>query len=345
MHYFRINQCWPYSHHGSNGICMKVVQDDNPHLHQISTQLLQICWLRKAAVKNDKIGTLSHPTYTCSPLSPKWKRLYAVSRTGWDLCILHLGWHRNQLTVLDGNSPVIWEVGLHTVSSGVNGILPANGCDLFWHWLHLARECFKIAQVIWKPRIPLTSHANGKNVNTYMPWNTHDNISRCSGEYPCKHRKWAATRMCKMPGSSIPASSRQSEADRHGVLMLTSQTVPSRENVLLLFQSEGKPPQKKICLYIVLRESGSINLKSLRKCSYRGHFLKLTWNWLEIVNTGVEKLFRKFHAGIASGSKDITILIMHSVFCSRVYIATYQGLYEHIRISRMKTMKCVFRYI
>ena len=38
----RINHCWPYSPHGSNGTCAKVVQDDNPHLHEISVKVLQI---------------------------------------------------------------------------------------------------------------------------------------------------------------------------------------------------------------------------------------------------------------------------------------------------------------
>ena len=34
----------------------------------------------------------------------------------------------------------------------------------------------------------------------------------------------------------------------------------------------------------------------------------------------MEKVFRKFHAGIAAGSKDIPILIMHSFFYLGVYI-------------------------
>ena len=58
-----INHCWPYSPNGSNGTWVKVVQDDNSHLHEISTKLLQIYWLRKAADTNDEISTPSHPTH------------------------------------------------------------------------------------------------------------------------------------------------------------------------------------------------------------------------------------------------------------------------------------------
>ena len=59
--FLRINHCWPYSPHGSKGTCVKVVQDDNPHL-TISTKLLQIYWLRKAADTIDEVSTPSHPT-------------------------------------------------------------------------------------------------------------------------------------------------------------------------------------------------------------------------------------------------------------------------------------------
>ena len=71
---------------------------------------------------------------------------------------------------------------------------------------------------------------------------------------------------------------------------------------------------------MVLRRCGNINLKSQRMCSGRGHFLKLKWNWFKIICTGVEILSRKFHAGFAAGPKDLPILIMHSFFCSRVYM-------------------------
>ena len=57
------NHCWPYSPYGSNGTYVKVVQDENPHMHEISTKLLQICWLRNAADTNDEISIPSHPTH------------------------------------------------------------------------------------------------------------------------------------------------------------------------------------------------------------------------------------------------------------------------------------------
>ena len=57
-----INHCWAYSPHGANDTCVKVVQDDNAHLHDIFIKLLQICWLLKAGDADDEISTPTHPT-------------------------------------------------------------------------------------------------------------------------------------------------------------------------------------------------------------------------------------------------------------------------------------------
>ena len=59
-------------------------------------------------------------------------------------------------------------------------------------------------------------------------------------------------------------------------------------------------------------------------CSDRGHFLKLTWNWFEIIWSDVEKISRKFHADITAGSKDIHILIVQFLLFESTYIICIQ---------------------
>ena len=58
-----INHCSLYSPRGFIGTCVKVVQDDNPHLHRLSTNLSQIYWRRKAADTNVEISTPSDSTH------------------------------------------------------------------------------------------------------------------------------------------------------------------------------------------------------------------------------------------------------------------------------------------
>ena len=175
-----------------------------------------------------------------------------MGRTGWDLWILHLGWHRNQFIVLDGNSPAPWDVGLHTGSAEANGVLPANGCDLFWHWLHITRQCFKIwhkqfgsgCTNVWpwyRRRIPLTSHGDGKIVNTHMQWKMHDYVSACSGQYPCENQKelqlWCA--ICQALTSQRPE---ESPADRRGVLVqVTDSAKRGKPMLFCCFRRKGNP--------------------------------------------------------------------------------------------------------
>ena len=59
-------------------------------------------------------------------------------------------------------------------------------------------------------------------------------------------------------------------------------------------------------------------------CSDRGHFLKLTWNWFEIICSDVEKISRQFHADITTDSKDIQILIVQFLLFESTYIICIQ---------------------
>ena len=102
-----------------NDTCVKVAQIDNPRLHEIATKLLQICWLRKAADADDETSTTSHPTHVqhFHPGDNDFKQT-----TNWELLILHLGWQRHHLTMLDGDSPATSGVDLHTGSTGANAV-------------------------------------------------------------------------------------------------------------------------------------------------------------------------------------------------------------------------------
>ena len=143
--------------------------------------------------------------------------------------------------------------------------------------------------------------------------------------------------MHKMPGSNIPASWRQSSADRHVVLVQATHSAKRGINMFSLvsewretlskqklfvscFRVKGNPLKTKTVWLWYFKRVAVENLKSKRICSVRGEILKLTLNWFEIILTGVVgTISRKFHAGIVTPSKDIPIFIMHSFFCWTIY--------------------------
>ena len=93
------------------------------------------------------------------------------------------------------------------------------------------------------------------------------------------------TLMCKMPCTNIPASWRQSPADRRVVLVeVTDIAKPEKNMFFLLFQSEEKSSQNKYCLVMVLRGGGSRkfeikkNLQWPRSFSYI--YMESIWNHL-----------------------------------------------------------------
>ena len=131
--------------------------------------------------------------------------------------------------------------------------------------------------------------------------------------------KWAATLMCKMPRSNVPASWRQSPTDRRGVLVQVTDSAKRGKTCFSVVSEWGETLCKQNSLVTVLRGVAVENLKSHRMCSDRSLFLKLTWNWFEIICIRVEKISRKFHAGIVAGLKYIAVLKSHSLFRSRVY--------------------------
>ena len=87
------------------------------------------------------------------------------------------------------------------------------------------------------------------------------------------------------------------------------------------FRVKEKPLKTKAAWSWFFVRAAVQNLKSQRMCSGRDSYLKLTWNWFEIICTAVENISIKFHTGIAVDSKDILILAKHSFFCSRVCVS------------------------
>ena len=244
-----------------------------------------------------------------------------MSRTGGDLCLLHRGWHWHWITVIHGDSPATWHVGLHKGSTVANGVLPAYGCDQFWYWLHITQEFFNIshkqfgsdcARVCpwYRHRVPLTLHADDENVDSHVQWKRHDNVSAASSFWTISlwKPKWAAALLYERQGGDIPASWRQSSAERRGVLVQVTDSANWEQNMFFCcFRVKGNHLQTKAVWLSCFVRVAVENLKSQRVCCDRDHFRKLTWNWFRPIATGVEKTSRKCHAGIAADSKDISL--------------------------------------
>ena len=166
-----------------------------------------------------------------------------MNRTGGDLWLLHRGWHWHWITVIHGDSPATWHVGLHTGSTVANGVLPAYGCDQFWYWLHITQEFFKIshkqfgsgcARVCpwYRHRVLLTLHADDENVDSHMQWKRHDNFSAASGQYACENQNelQLCCTKCQAVTFQRPEDSRQLT---DAACWCRSQTVPTENKTCL----------------------------------------------------------------------------------------------------------------
>ena len=123
------------------------MQGDGPQLHEISVKPLQICCLLKADDADDEISIPFHPTHVkhFRPGENDFQQWAALIETCeffiWDGTDI-------SLSVLDGDSPKTWGVGLQTGSSGSNGVLPATSYDQCWHWLHIT-QLQDMTQAVW----------------------------------------------------------------------------------------------------------------------------------------------------------------------------------------------------